>query len=57
VVLDGAGHLDSSAGLGDWTAGWQFLHSLAGTQPAGGVLPAHQSDEAEAPRSARQGAG
>jgi uncharacterized protein len=57
VVLDGAGHLDSSAGLGDWTAGWQLLHSLAGTQPADVVLTDHQSDVSEPPRTARQGGG
>jgi uncharacterized protein len=31
VVLEGAGHLDSNSGLGDWDAGWNLLWRLAPT--------------------------
>jgi uncharacterized protein len=31
VVLEGAGHLDSNSGLGEWAAGWDLLCGLAAT--------------------------
>jgi uncharacterized protein len=48
VVLDGAGHLDSSAGLGDWTAGWLLLHGAAGAPGGDAAAPTDRSEVSSA---------